>query len=651
MDRHLAQLLIRRPGGLLLLLAALACGGDPSGPSTSNSSRTGALGVTILGLPSGTSADVTVSGPEGFTQSLTATGTLINLVPGTYHIAAQDVFAAGGTLYTASPPEQDASVTAQATTSATVTYSPPSSGELNLRIDGMYLTQSTQTYSGAVPLVQNRDGYLRVFVVANRTNLGTPVVRVRFYQNLLLQSEVSIPAPGPSVPTAVDESSLSYSWNIPVQGSLIQPGLSILAEVDTENAVVESNESDNAFPSGAALSLDVRAIPTLGVTFVRVVQSNGSKGSVSDASKHDFLATLTKMHPVAGYNAVVHAAYTTTTADTLEDDNGNGAWVTILREIDLLRTAEGGAGYYYGIARVSYTSGIAGVAYVSDPAIGAKGRAALGWDYLPGGSVVLAHELGHNWGREHAPCGNPANPDPDYPYAGGIIGVYGLDVGEQSLKAPSSSDIMGSCDSKWISDYSYTAMMNYLGSSGALVMGASSEPQSSLLVWGEIEDGSIRLEPAFQVITRPSLPRRGGPYTVEARAQDGSRVFALSFSPGRIADAPGTRQSFVFAVPIRETEAARISTLRVTGPAGETQRRAGPSGVPSDLQLQLGARGGVRLRWNAAAYPLILVRDAATREVLSLARGGRAELSTTASALELVASDGVQSRVHRVSLR
>jgi hypothetical protein len=644
---------VRRSRLALLFLAALACDGGPSAPSTGSSTSSGNLAVTVNGLPSGTDAAITVSGPEDYSQSVSATQTLTGLTPGTYTVTAQDVVATGGTIYSATPAQQDVSVTAQSISTASITYSPPSSGDLNLHIDGMYVTQSTQSYTGAVPLVQNRDGYLRVFVVANRTNVATPRVRVRFYKDLVLQSEVSISAPGLSVPTAVDESSLNYSWNVPVAGTLIQPGLSIVAEVDTDNAVAESNESDNAFPSATPLAMNVHTAPGLDVTFVPVTQSgNGRRGNVSDANKDDFLGLVRKMHPIHGYNAVVHAAYTTTTADTLEPDNGNGAWVTILREIDLLRVAESSSRYYYGIAKVSYTSGVAGVAYVSDPSIGSKGRAALGWDYLPSGSVVAAHELGHNWARNHAPCGDPASPDPDYPYTNGSTGVYGLDVATEELKPPSSSDIMGYCESKWISDYTYTAVLNYLGSSSALIMSAEGQPvQSSLLVWGQIDEGQIRLEPAFQVNTRPTLPGRSGPYTLEARASDGATVFSLSFSPNQIADLSGQQQSFVFALPMSAAEVARVSTLRVGGPGSNAVLRVAAPGVPPDVRVGRIDKEWVRLRWNARSHPMIMVRDPDTGEVLSLARGGDVQLWTSKNRLDLVLSDGVKSRVHQVFLQ
>jgi hypothetical protein len=47
---------------------------------------------------------------------------------------------------------------------------------------------------------------------------------------------------------------------------------------------------------------------------------------------------------------------------------------------------------------------------------------------------------------------------------------------------------------------------------------------------------------------------------------------------------------------------------------------------------------------------MIMVRDTETGEVLSLARGGDAQLSTLKGHLDLVLSDGVKSRVKRVAV-
>ena len=46
--------------------------------------------------------------------------------------------------------------------------------------------------------------------------------------------------------------------------------------------------------------------------------------------------------------------------------------------------------------------------------------------------------------------------------------------------------------------------------------------QTGLLVWGGIVNGQPVLEPAFEVGTQPSLPARGGEYSLEGSAADGS---------------------------------------------------------------------------------------------------------------------------------
>lgn len=624
----------------------------------------GSLLVNITGLPSNANAAVAVTGPNGYSQSATSTQSLTSLAPGTYTVTAQEVVTTGGTTYTPSPAGQDAGVTASNTTTATVRYSPPSGGTLNLHIPRMYLTQSAQTLDNTVPLVQNRAGFLRIFVVANQVNAAMPAVRVRLYQNLVFQSEHIIPAPGPSVPAAVDEGSLSNSWNLAIPAGEIRPGLSIVAEVDPDNNFLESDESDNAYPGGGPLALNVRSVPTLNVTLVPIKQ-RGNNLAASVANSSGFLDVVRKMHPIAGHDLAVHAQYTTQTSDTLEDDNGNGAWGKILGEIEAVRVAEGSQRYYYGVARVSYTSGVAGVAYVSTA--GSSERVAMGWDYLPSGAVVMAHELAHNWARNHAPCGAPGGLDSQYPFADGRIGIYGLDVATQSLKQPSTTDIMSYCDPKWIGDYTYKAIMDYLSPPapvlGGLEMSASAgqAAQPVLMVWGHIRDGELVLEPAFQVTTRPKLPEKPGPYSIEATAADGSRLLNLSFAPDELADVPGNQKNFAFAIPLPSASGARISTLRLSGMGRQAIRSAAVADSAGDAQLNMARLdsvevsrvpgGNVGLRWNPRAHPMVMVRDAASGEVLSLARTGEVQLPAVHGELDLVLSDGVRSRVKRVRVR
>jgi hypothetical protein len=642
--------------------------GSPGSASITYSTPTGNIALTISGLGTSSNALVTVTGPGSYNQSVTSSRTLSGLAPGTYTVDAQNVTGVScGSTFNASPATQNVNVAASATAPATVSYSPTASGSVNLCVDGMYLTQSAQNYAGSIPLVQNRNGLLRVFVVASQPNTlaSTVQVQLRIYSPLGALTTVTLsPPPGlVYVPTAPDESALNNSWNYSLPGLTIQSGFRIEAEVDPANVVAESNDADNVL---APPPPTVRTMPTLNVTFVPIIQKGipiGRRvaGNVTSGNVASFLQVTKDMHPIDASNAAVHAAYTTTTFDTLQHDNGNSAWGTILGEIDMLRATEASSRYYYGVAKVSYTSGVAGVAYVSNPATlpPQVARAALGWDYIPSGSIVAAHELGHNWARNHAPCGGPSGLDPNYPRTDGTTGGYGYDMSTGTLEPPTSSDIMGYCDPKWISEYTYSAVLNYFSTVGPMVQGSavSTAVQPCLLVWGHIRNGEPVLEPAFQVNTRPSLPTQAGPYSLEGRASDGSPVFSLSFAPSEIADAPGNQQNFVFAVPLPAARASRLTSLHLSGNgrpailAATTAVTGAQAATQADtVEVRRVGASRVSLRWDARAHPMVMVRDAETGEVLSLARGGDAEFSTHKGQVDLVLSDGVKSRVKRVAV-
>jgi hypothetical protein len=603
-----------------------------------------ALEVDISGLPTGVGASVTVSGPSGYEQVLTATTTLAGLQPGVYSLAAQSV-SGGGTQYDPSPAFQTANLVTGASASAAVAYTPASSAGLNLRIDGLYLTQSVQTYGRAVPLVTGRNGFLRVFVTATQANVAAPVVRVRLAVGGVTTQDTLLTANGLSVPLTPNEANLSSSWNMPVPGALIQPTLTVLAEVDPGGAVTETNEADNAFPStGTPLPLDVRTASTFSVRFVPVLQSlNGLQGDVTNANKASYLDASMQVHPLSGFDADLRAPYVTNGAIVKAETSTE--WSRILSELRSARTADGSSRYYYGVVKPTYTSGIAGIGYIGVPV-------AIGWD-KPGKDGVAAHEWGHNWGREHSPCGDASNPDPNYPYANGAIGVYGFDVASRTIKPPTSSDLMGYCNNEWISDYTYTGVMNFRAAHADVAGDFAQAMQPCLLVWGRIVDGRPVLEPAFQVVTRPSLPAANGPYTVEGQADDGSSLFRVAFAPDPVADDLSAGAQFSFAIPLQPDQAERLTTMRLRAP-GQVPviRRALPTaraGTPAVTASRV-ASGRVGLRWDAASHPMVMVRDAATGQVLSFARGGVSDVVADGGTLDLQVSDGVRGRSVRVTV-
>ncbi|HET6836488.1 MAG TPA: hypothetical protein VFH24_00525 [Gemmatimonadales bacterium] len=516
-------------------------------------------------------------------------------------------------------------------------------GSINLRIERMYLTQSTQTPDGSVPLVQGRDAYIRVFATASGANSVRPPVRVRFFQNgaSTPTQTLIIPPGGGSTPTSVQEGTLGSSWNIQVPAGLIQPNTTVLADVDPDNAVAESNEGDNAFPAtGTPRPISVRAVPPLAIQFVPITQAaNGLTGTVGNVGELIDLAR--RMHPLNEIRTSVHAPYTTTTQLPLESSDQNDAWERVLEEIELMRLIEGTSQHYFGMVRVNYGAGVNGIGYVGVPS-------AVGSDAPADVAQVVAHELGHNWGRWHSPCGNPGGLDPneDYPYAGGRIGVYGLDVARERLRPPSDPDIMGYCPNPWISDYTYEKVLAFRSAAASSSIMAGK--QLSMIVWGRIQNGHLVLHPAFQVVTRPSIPPRPGPYTLEATAADGTRLFSLSFAANPVADKQNGSRHFAFAVPVDPALAAQVAALRLNGPgaplAAVAQSRGDlKRGVSADAVTLRREGDGVTLQWDAGAHPLVVVRDPDTGEVLSLAREGRARIVTSKARLDLEVSDGVRS--------
>ena len=620
---------------------AVAEGTPAAAAQVAYSLSTGTLTVAVGGLPAGAQASVQVTGPGGFDASVTASQTFAAVPTGSYTVAAAPV-SYEGTQYAPAPGTQQTSVTAGGTVTAAINYVAAGAAGLNYRIDGVYLSQSVQRYDGSVPLIADRDAYLRVFVTASEPNALSPDVRVRFYHAGVLVGEQTIVHAG-TAPVAPQEGVLSSSWNLAVSRTLIQPNLSLRIEVDPSNLVPETNEGDNQFPSsGVPLVPEVRTAGQFQVTLVPVVTSVDSRlGNVTTGNKDQFLAASMRMHPLSSYDATLGGALTIdNSVPALQADNGNNSWNSILSQLHARRTTDGSLRYYLGVVNPSYSSGVAGIGYVGWPV-------ALAWDKLPSASSVAAHEWGHNWNRQHAPCGGAGNPDASYPYSGGTIGVYGLDVAAAVLKPTSSHDLMGYCGEEWISDYTYAGVMQYRGTEAGVATDLGAAVQPTLVVWGRIEEGRVVLEPAFQATTRPSLPERDGAYRVEGRAADGSRIFGLRFTPLEVADDRQSGRHFAFAVPLPPERAARVALLRLEG-EGRSAELAASGAAPGPVQVSRPGAGRVSLRWDASRTPMVVVRDPRTGTVLSFARGGHADVVTDLPELALTLSDRLRSTEARI---
>ena len=223
------------------------------------------------------------------------------------------------------------------------------------------------------------------------------------------------------------------------------------------------------FPAAQDVSLGVLKTGPLKVNIVPIT-SNSRAPDTTEESLQPYLELLEAIYPVDHVEITVGGGIT---AGYPVDWNGTLDAVRSKRASDRPEADV----YYYGLIRPTESfrefcgnGCTAGIGYVPDRAQDANLRVAMGigfpGDASPG---AMAHEIGHNHGRNHAPCVPPGSSisgvDENYPktggYAGGGIGVWGYDQRSEQLINPDGiTDMMGYCNETWISDYTYDGIFN-----------------------------------------------------------------------------------------------------------------------------------------------------------------------------------------------
>ncbi len=203
---------------------------------------------------------------------------------------------------------------------------------------------------------------------------------------------------------------------------------------------------------------------------------------------------------------------------------------------------------FYGLLNTGVDTGSVG-------GCGGSGGAGVG---IIGGGGTAAHEMGHVFGRQHAPCDNvtrcarPLNTDDNYPDYSGFdsdsIGEFGFNTTDGSVLNPGNAhDMMGYSGNAWISPYTYKALMTRIpvdngGIADIAGMGVAARSvrvppgRGPIVIREEIpmlrphlftnvsiqRDRSVEWKPAFHFPTRPqSVYGNRTKFVIEQRDADG----------------------------------------------------------------------------------------------------------------------------------
>ena len=456
------------------------------------------------------------------------------------------------------------------------------------------LTQATQTPEGTVDLIAGRRTLVRVFMVGDEISFYGPGIRLRVFDGDQEIFHQVFPPIRDRTPDEVIESELDASANGVIPASAMRPGVSLVVELDPEGVMPLAPGSQTRYPEAGAMALEVVEPQTFRQIIVPTVSPTSNNESILDWAQtldvnHADMRLIRSILPIGDMELEVHETYRTSSIDTF-----NG-WFSWLNDMVTLFHQEGRRGYYYG-ATTQPAQGLLGVATFNAPA-----SVGVNWP------DVYTHEVGHNMSLRHAPCGNPGGPDPNYPYGGGIIGVWGYDFYRNVLKHPRDLvDVMTYCDPVWISDYHFERATQFrLGGDGGVILqppaAAAAAIGEMLVVRGLILNGEAILEPAFVVTGPPALPESDGPYRVEGIGVDGQTEFSLSFTPSPMEHGGG---GFVFLLPYLAEWAETLDRMVLTGPEGrDTVTRSGSTAMAVVTDPSTGQIRAIIRDWDGGPLP------------------------------------------------
>jgi hypothetical protein len=460
-------------------------------------------------------------------------------------------------------------------------------------------------------LVADKDALLRVYVVGNHAGVTNVSVNVTGQRGSTSLGTLNLTGPA-TAPTTQNANDLTQQWRVTIPGAWIESGLSL---------------SLNAGGQMQTLTPSIGKPSVLPITAIPVVQG-GHAGSQLDITQ-----SMTQIWPLKGIDVKTRANYTSSL--TL---GATANWDNLLQQLDNVHQMDGSERDWLGWVHITYQSGIFGIGYIGE-------GTALSADY---DVLTPTHELGHNMGRQHAPCGGAADPDPNYPVSSAHLDVQGYNAQSKQLVAPGTYyDIMGYCDPQWVSQYHYTKVQSWLEANPVSISAAAAASAARIVIAGSISGGVVSLRPVTAFLGPDRLSTEGD-YRVTVHGN--GQVVSVPFKLKQVADGPSEMSHFSVVVP----DLGAIDSFEISHAGKVLAKKVAlvqhAAGADPKVRVEK-AEGGVSLKWSSAEWPYASIahRDGNERTTLSLwNEGGQAFVSTqglaNGGAFEVSLSDGITSK-------